>query len=407
MAIQIVASQPDKWRQPAEYEPTKAVWMFYPQITHKKGFDNFSVQLNMMHAIIPSAIIHYIVRDESVKNEVLKKIPAKWVSDGNIIFHFHPYQEFWARDFGPVFLKNQKGKKAIADFMFNAWGYGSTSDPGVVIDEQVDEKIAQEYQLPLLSTNMISEGGNREISRLGLLLATQTVEMQRNPEWTLQQMEEQYQKLLGVNKVIWLKKGVRDDDMSTIPPIKGPGGKNYYTMLTTGGHIDEYARFANDSTVLLAWIPPKDRTNDIEKQTGERMEANYEILRSAVNINGRPLQIVKVPMPYVYITTLQPSDSVYKQIEGIQLAAGQEFISGEPIDCVAAASYLNFVIVNDRVLLSSYWEKGMSRKIRKRDTEVLKLLQKVFPDKKIMTINPIAVNFGGGGMHCISMNEPF
>lgn len=398
---------PGKWRQSAEYEPTKAVWMLYPQITHKQGYSNFQVQLEMMHAIIPSADINYIVQNETIEQSVRKQIPEAWITNQQIRFFHLPYQEFWARDFGPVFITNENGEKALADFMFNIWGYSDTTDVAAILDEKLDERIAFNLKLPVLSSHLVSEGGNREINSKGVLLVVEAVERQRNPHLNLLQMEVEYKRLLGAQKIIWLKQGVRDDDMSTMPPIEGPGGKKYYTMLTTNGHADEFARFVNDSTILLGWVPPADRSNDIEKQTGERMEINYQILCKATDTDGKAFNLVKMPMPYVYTTTLMPQDSVYKQLEWIQVFQHHNFPLGQQIDCVAAASYLNFVIVNDCVLVAKYWQKGLPKRVKKRDAEAIKILKSVFPGKAIIPINALAVNFGGGGMHCISMNEPY
>jgi agmatine deiminase len=66
---------------------------------------------------------------------------------------------------------------------------------------------------------------------------------------------------------------------------------------------------------------------------------------------------------------------------------------------VAAASYLNFVIVNDLLLAPRY---GLPS-----DEAALAAFQTAFPQKKIILLNPIALNWGGGGMHCITANEPY
>ncbi len=398
---------PGQWRQSAEYEPTKSVWMLYPQITHKQGYNNFNVQLEMMRAIIPSATINYIVQNDKIEAIVRAAIPSDWITNQQIKFFHFPYQEFWARDFGPVFITNEKGEKGMADFMFNIWGYADTSDVAAILDEKLDERIAFNLKLPVLSSHLVSEGGNREINKQGVLMVVETVERQRNPQLSFSQMEFEYKRLLGAKKIIWFKQGVRDDDISTQPPVSGPNGKKYYTMLTTNGHVDEFARFVNDSTILLASVSIKDRTNEIEQLTGERMDINYEILQKASDINGHPFHIIRMPMPYLHTTTLSPADSVYKQIESLQIFNNNNFPSGNDIDCVAAASYLNFVIINDRVLVAKYWQKGLSKKIKKRDEEAVRILQTAFPEKSIIPINTLAVNYGGGGMHCISMNEPF
>ena len=66
---------------------------------------------------------------------------------------------------------------------------------------------------------------------------------------------------------------------------------------------------------------------------------------------------------------------------------------------IAAASYLNFVIINELVLVPHY---GI-----KEDNEAMIAFKKAFPNKKIVPLNPISLNWGGGGMHCITQNEPY
>ncbi|RNB87214.1 hypothetical protein EDM56_16185 [Brevibacillus fluminis] len=35
-----------------------------------------------------------------------------------------------------------------------------------------------------------------------------------------------------------------------------------------------------------------------------------------------------------------------------------------------------------------------------------KILQAAFPDREIVQINPTAVNWNGGGIHCITQQQP-
>ncbi len=393
------------YRQHAEYEPTEAVWMLYPQIIHKRDFPTAAVTTEMIKALAPFVKIKLVVMNDSIEQLVRNMLPAPLLKDGSVTVLKFPYQEFWARDIGPVFVTNNKGEKAIADFNFNDWGYNDTTDAAARLDEKLDERIAVYYNVPLISTPVVSEGGDREVNGKGVLLMVEAVEKQRNPGLTLEQMEPEYKRLLGVSKIIWLKQGVRDDDQSFYPPIEGPGGKRYYTMLTTGGHVDEFARFVNDSTILLAEVSDAERISDMEKQTGKRMDVNFEILRKVSDQNGNPFHIIRMPMPYPVTTQLVAGDSVYAQLKQLQTAAGLYFPNGA-VDCVAAASYLNFLVANDVVLVGKYWKKGLPEKIKKRDEEARQILQYAFPGKKIIAMDALAINYGGGGMHCITMNEP-
>ena len=163
-----------------------------------------------------------------------------------------PSIEIWARDMGPIFVETDQNTLAIADFNFNSWGYSDTLNIDTKTEELYDERVAKHFQLPVISSTMISEGGNREVNGRGTLITTEAVEMDRNPDMTKAEMEMEYKRLLGVKKIIWLKQGLVEDDHTFLGPITTLDGHKAYTVVTTNGHVDEFARFVNDSTILLA-----------------------------------------------------------------------------------------------------------------------------------------------------------
>ena len=67
---------------------------------------------------------------------------------------------------------------------------------------------------------------------------------------------------------------------------------------------------------------------------------------------------------------------------------------------------MNFFISNDVVLIAKYWKVGMPESEKKKDEEVEKILRQVFPERKIIQINPLAINRGGGGIHCATQQQP-
>ena len=394
------------FHQAPEYAPMDAVWLIWPKVQHKKGLQNEQVTKSIIEALVPAVKIKLVVANDSLKQVALKIIPDSLFKNGSVELLTFNYNEFWARDFGPAFLINNKGEKAMADFMFNDWSYSDTSDAYAITDEKLDENIAAYYKLPVISTSLVTEGGDHEVNGKGSMILCETVEKQRNPTLTKEQIEEQYKKVLGIQNFIWMKQGVRDDDKSTNGPIDGPGNKKYYTVLTTNGHVDEYARFVNDSTIMLASVDAASRTNPLELETGKRMDVNYEILKNATDPDGKHFTIIRMHMPYPVLSTMQPGDGVYDILSNYIYADGTVFPKGKQINVVAAASYCNFLIANDRVLVAKYYKPGMDNKIKIRDEEAQQILQKTFPNKKIIAIDALAVNFGGGGMHCITINEP-
>src|SRR5690242_11518082 len=100
--------------------------------------------------------------------------------------------------------------------------------------------------LPILGTTLVSEGGDRDVNGRGTLLAVEAVERQRNPCLTRDQIERVLLRALGQKKMMWLKRGVADDDMASRGALYG----NVYPI-GTGGHIDEVAHFTAADTIVL------------------------------------------------------------------------------------------------------------------------------------------------------------
>jgi agmatine deiminase len=399
------------YRQAAEFEPTEAVWLIWSNYDHKTGFSNHKTQAEIISALLPYTKVKLIVKNDSIMNAILSErgplsIAAKTaVENGRLSFFKEDYQEFWTRDMGPAFVVGSDGKLAIADFNFSGWGYGKTTDLEVAKDEKLDEKLAAKLNLKTISTDLITEGGDHEVNGKGVLMACESVEMTRNPTMSLEQIENEFKRVLGIKKVIWLKKGLIEDDYTFLGRLKNKRGDSVYTVLTTNGHVDETARFVNDSTILLA--ETVDLDEPIDQENKRRMDVNFDILKRATDQDGKPFKIVRMPLPKLSFTTLKPNDGVYEIIKNFNYKDGSKFPVGKPINIVTASSYLNFLIANDVVLMAKYYgEQNRDLSVKKRDEAAENVLKSVFPNKKIIGINAFSINLGGGGIHCITRNEP-
>ena len=158
------------------------------------------------------------------------------------------------------------------------------------------------------------------------------------------EIEGELLKYLGARKVIWLGEGIAGDD--------------------TDGHVDDMSRFVNERTVVTAV------EDDPEDENYFPLKENYERLKKCTDLEGRPLQIIRLPMP----------EPVY--FEGERLPA----------------SYANFYIANSVVLVPIYRSS--------RDRIALDLLQECFPDRKVVGIDCSDLIWGLGATHCITHEEP-
>ena len=400
-----ILAYPEKGcRQAAEFEPTEAVWLLWSNYDHKNGVSNASVTLSIIQALLPYTHVKLVFANDSIFQKVLPQLPSNALKNKTLETVILPYREFWARDMGPAFILKD-GRLAIADFNFNGWGYNETTDPTTIQDEKLDEKIAALLHIPVVSTDLITEGGDHEVNGKGTLILTESVEKSRNPNMTLTQIEAEFKRVLGAKKIIWLKQGLYEDDNTCTKVLTNKEGEKVYNPLTTNGHCDEYVRFVNPTTVLLAEVDSTER-DPISLENAKRLAAAYDILKAATDQDGHPLSILRIPLPKHTFVDLQSGDGVYDVISTFTYKDGSVFPKGKPVKIITASSYLNFLIANDCVLMPVYWKTGGDLSVKIRDEEALLVLQSVFPKKKIIPIDALAVNMGGGGIHCISRNQP-
>ncbi|MEM9260143.1 MAG: agmatine deiminase family protein [Bacteroidota bacterium] len=387
-------------RQPAEYDVQEATWLLWSPVDHAQGYSNESVTLELVEALLPEQRVVVTASTPELFARAKRLLPANALESGRLQLLEIPAEELWMRDMGPNFVELTDGRKAIVDFNFNAWGYTPSDemDDYTIRMEKYDELVADSLDLPLLHTEMISEGGNREVNGEGTLLVTETVEKGRNPDMSLAEMEAEFRRLLGVSNIIWLQEGLVEDDHTFLGPLDLGDGSKAYTVVTTNGHIDEFARFVNDTTILLAEVPEGERDSPIGQENHRRMEENFAILRKATDQDGKPFRIVRMPLPVLDVKTMRPGDSVYDYIATLDYKDGSTFTAGDPIKVIPAASYLNFVIANGLVIGQRYGTAG--------DAEAQSILQSVFPNRKVIMLDALSINLGGGGLHCISMHEP-
>jgi len=391
--------------QPAEFEEQEAVWLFWSAFDHLQGYSNQKVQQEIADTLCRYLTVKIACKDSVLLKDALQKVNKEAVKSGKIQIFVLPYEEIWARDTGALFVKMTNGKKAVADFGFNSWGYSKNNDTYNQIGEAIDRKSAEKEQLSIFSTKIISEGGDRESDGKGTLIVTEAVELGRNPDKTKAQIEAEFARVLGVKKTIWLKQGLREDDHTFLSPILLEDKTPAYTVLTTNGHTDEFARFVNDTTVLLAKVS-EDEKGEIAAENRRRMAQNEQILRNSTTAQGKKLTIKYMPLPSLILGTMQPKDAVYDIISKMDYSNGHQFPKGKKIQVIAAASYLNFLIAGKVVIVPKYANSPTDKKRIAEDAEALRIFKELFPNRNIVQINPLPLNFGGGGIHCITMNEP-
>lgn len=257
-----------------------------------------------------------------------------------------PSNDSWARDHGPIAIGNGADRRLL-DFRFNGWG-GKYAHH---LDNRINAMLAASGcfgTTPLTPIDLVLEGGGIETDGQGTLLTTTSCLLAptRNPEFSRAQLETRLSELLGIERFLWLTHGHLEGD-------------------DTDGHIDTLARFCDAHTI--AYVQCTDR-RDTHFAALARMEAELREFRDS---DANPYELVPLPWP-----SPKYSD------QGRRLPA----------------TYANFLIINDAVLVPTYRDEA--------DTRALETLDTCFPDREIIGIDCTALIRQYGSLHCVTMQLP-
>lgn len=360
-------SGPTTYRFPGEFEKQQAIWLQWPAMSGTYNTGSYPVNpvmVNVAKALASSERVNIMSVSTDEILQIKDMLSKSGYTGTNIHYYLINHMSIWTRDVGPIFVKDSQNRLNVVDFGFNNYSRDG-NQYYIDTENQVDRLVAQQLGLPIINTNLISEGGAIESNGRGTLMLTEAVALQRNPGMTKQQIENEYKRVLGVKKVIWLKKGLAEDDR------------------ITGGHINEIARFADPSTILLGQVQPGDRyANAMTQESYLRLEENYKILAASTDQDGKPFRIIRVPMP----------PTVY----------GRADDTGK----IPVRSYLNYAVTNGAVVMQTYWKPGMSSTLKATEDGVKDIFRGVFPGRSVIGIDAENINRWGGGIHCITQHMP-
>lgn len=256
--------------------------------------------------------------------------------------------------------------------------------------ESIDRNVGAYLNLPTIASNLITEGGAWQTNGAGTMLLVESVELDRNPSMTKAKIEEEYRRVLGVSKIIWLKKGTKEEEWGKL--------ENGKYGIGTGGHIDEFCRFVNPTTVLLAKVDPTDTTgNAISTESFRRMEENCQILKHSTNQDGKPFNIIRLPTE-----PLMSKKVAYKSLTKEEQSWFDQ-VTTDSIEFYLATGYMNFIIANKVIVTAKFWKEGMPMEIKARDQQAKQILEKAFPERKIVQIDCMPLHHDG--QDCIAIRD--
>jgi agmatine deiminase len=405
------------FRTVGEFEQQESVLMAWSTAEFVcRDYNIDDVSLEIVRNLYGNVPIIICCDNEKVKERAINKIKMCGLNTDSIEFVIYPTPIPYPRDFGAeVLINDQTRELLLAHFNFNTYGMLTIDDPLSKLLKEFSKFHGELVGVDkIVSTELISEGGDREFNGQGIMMAIEDTEVnKRNAHLSKNEVEEEFKRVFNVNKIIWLPLSTFDDENIYSGTIPGPDGEfNAYRSASANGHIDEMCRFVNVNTILLAHISEEEaEKSKLHALNKDRLDKAYEVVKNEVNIDGKPFQIVKIPVPEPIYLTLRAGDLMYDMWQDMKDDLNGKLVDGSPFPgeemiALPALSYCNFFITNNIVLAQKYYSEGLPLEVKKKDEEALAILKNVFPDRKVVAINTIALNLCGGGIHCNTRNIP-
>ncbi len=352
----------DHFHMPAEWEPHERTYLIWPERT-----DNWRLGAKPAQAAFVE-VAEAIARSEPVT--VLASAGqwehARATCSSSIRVVETTTDDAWVRDTGPTFVVDRaRAERRGVDWVFNAWGgaegglYSPWDNDDLVAAKVCDLEGASRYRAPL-----VLEGGSVHVDGEGTCLTTEEclLNPNRNPGLSRDEIESLLRAYLGVEKVIWIPRGVHGDE--------------------TNGHIDNLACFTRPGRVLLTWTEASD-----DPQAEISREAR-QVLESSTDARGRQLDVGLLPAPGPLSMTAEEAGGVDASGQARPRRAGDRM----------AGSYVNFFIANRSVVHPLLDDRF--------DAEAAELLRREFGDRRVEGIPGREILLGGGNIHCITQQVP-
>ena len=338
------------WRMPSETAPHARTWMAFPVEgptlgdTAAEREEGYAAWTEVAAAIARFEPVTMIV-DPAETARARRTLP------GDVTILEAPVDEFWMRDHGPTFVVDDErpGILGAVDWIFNGWG----AHDWARWERSAEHAriVAAEVGAELISSTLVAEGGGFHVDGEGTVLLTDTVQLdpRRNPYADRARVEAEFARTLGTTTAIWLPRGLTRD----------------YDDFGTNGHVDIVATFPSPGRVLLH------TQRDAAHPDHAVSAALRELLADHTDAAGRRLEIVELPAP----ATLRDDEG---------------FVDW---------SYVNHLVVNGGVIACDFGED-------RADAEARTILADAYPGREIVTVDARPIFARGGGIHCITQQQP-
>lgn len=344
------------WTMPAETARHTATWMAWPGASYTLGEttaeaeEGRAVWAAVANAVAGFEPLHMLVPPAEMT-------AARRMLDGAITLHEVPLDDAWYRDIGPTFVLGgldelDQRQLGAVNWVFNGWGQQDWAT--WEYDARASDVATAAADAVRIDSPMVNEGGGIHTDGAGTFLVTQTVQLDpfRNPGWTREQVEEELTRTVGARKVIWLPRGLTRDS----------------ERFGTRGHVDIVATFA-DAAAGAGRVLVHEQRDEAHPDFKISREL-VDLLSGETDADGTPLQVVPLPAP----TTLRDDEGWVDY------------------------SYVNHYVCNGAVIACSFDDPT--------DAEAVEVLADAYPGREVVTVDARALFARGGGIHCITQQQP-
>lgn len=353
-----ISSFGQTYKMPAETSLHEGTWLQWPHhfeygLAYRNSLD--ATWIAITNALVSSEKVHIIAYNSTEQNRITNLLTTSGVNLSNVDFKLFQTNDVWIRDNGPIFVFDENDGIHIVDWGFNGWG----GDYNYDLCDPIPTSVANAISIPVLNLNetMVVEGGAYEVDGNGVLLATKSSLLTqlnsggalaiRNPGMTEIQAEAIFTEYMGATKIIWLEGFLGTEDI-------------------TDAHIDGFAKFANDTTLVTM--------NNADLNYWGLSSSDITTLYAASNANNETYAKVYLPLTQNNVVTTFGDNLGYK------------------------GSYCNYYIANSVVLVPNYNDPN--------DAVANAIIQGLHPDRTVIGIDNRNLYENGGMVHCVTQQQP-
>ncbi|MEU5832187.1 agmatine deiminase family protein [Streptomyces diacarni] len=334
-------------RMPAETEAHERIFMAFPSGGYTLGETEAQAEAARAAWGAVARAVSAFTPVTMVVDPASEAAARRHLGDA-VSYCLHPLDDAWMRDSGPSFVRTAQGQLKAVNWNFNGWGAQSWASWDK--DRLVAGHVARLAGAEEIRASITNEGGGIHVDGEGTVLATRSVQLDpgRNPGKTEKDIEDEFARLLGTRKTIWLDRGLSRDNEE----------------FGTRGHVDIVACFARPGVVLYHdQQDPRHPDYAISQAVRTRLE-------QSTDAQGRTLELIAVPAP-----------TVLRDAEGW-------------VDY----SYINHLVTNGGVIACSFDDPN--------DHQAASILAAAYPGREVASVDARELFARGGGIHCITQQQP-